>query len=267
MIELAVLDIAGTTVEEHGAVYLALEEAVRAAGGDPDAAAIARWMGADKREAIAALLTGRPGAVPGGGDDAGRSGRPGGSGRPDGSGRPGRSGRPDGPGRPGGAPGVDVVDRAFADFRERLRAAYAARPPAPLPGVPEAIARLRASGVKVALTTGFDRGVTAALLGELGWHAGRDGVLDAVVCVDDVPAGRPAPYMIFRAMEATGVRDVGRVLTAGDTVRDLEAGSNAGAAIVAGVLSGSQDALALGAARHTHLLPSVSALPALLGLA
>ncbi|MFC5832643.1 phosphonatase-like hydrolase [Nonomuraea insulae] len=214
MIELAVLDIAGTTVEEHGAVYVALEEAVRAAGGTPNAADIQRWMGAGKREAISALL-----AAP------------------------------------------EAVDGAFADFRARLRAAYTGTPPTPLPGVPEAIATLRAAGVKVALTTGFDREVTGALLGAIGWD---DGFLDAVVCVDDVPAGRPAPYMIFRAMEATGVHDVGRVLTAGDTVRDLQAGTNAGAAIVAGVLTGGQDAAVLGAVRHTHLLPSVAAIPALL---
>ncbi|MEO3873494.1 phosphonatase-like hydrolase [Nonomuraea sp. B12E4] len=217
MIELAVLDIAGTTVEEHGAVYRALEEAVRAAGGAPAAADIQRWMGADKREAITALLT--------------------------------------------GSPAPDAVEAAFADFRARLSAAYAARPPAPLPGVPEAIATLRAAGVKVALTTGFDRDVTTALLAAVGWE---HGVLDAVVCVDDVTSGRPAPYMIFRAMEATGVHDVGRVLTAGDTVRDLQAGTNAGARIVAGVLTGGQDAVTLGTARHTHLLPSVADIPALL---
>nr|WP_240972517.1 phosphonatase-like hydrolase [Nonomuraea sp. FMUSA5-5] len=217
---MAVLDIAGTTVEEHGAVYLALEEAVRAAGGTPSAADIERWMGADKREAIAALLTGEPAA--------------------------------------------EVIDAAFADFRARLGAAYAARPPAPLPGVPEAIGTLRAAGVKVALTTGFDREVTTELLKVVGWE---HGVLDAVVCVDDVTTGRPAPYMIFRAMEATGVHDVGRVLTAGDTVRDLQAGTNAGARVVAGVLTGSQDAATLGAVRHTHLLPGVASIPALLGLA
>ncbi|WP_214413604.1 phosphonatase-like hydrolase [Sphaerisporangium fuscum] len=223
MIELAVLDIAGTTIEEHGAVYVALEEAVRDAGGDPGPDDIRRWMGSGKREAITALLAGGSGAEP----------------------------------EPA------LVDRAFAGFRARLEAAYAERPPAPLPGVPEAIAALRAGGVKVALTTGFDRDVTGALLARVGWD---DGVLDAVVCVDDVAAGRPAPYMIFRAMELTGVRDVGRVLTAGDTVRDLQAGTNAGAAVVAGVLSGSQDATALGAVRHTHLIGSVADLPALLSL-
>ncbi|WP_218920608.1 phosphonatase-like hydrolase [Lentzea guizhouensis] len=210
-VDLVVLDIAGTTVQEHGLVYRALADTVEAAGGTP--ADVGRWMGADKHEAISSML-----------------------------------GRSD-------------VDTEFADFHVRLRKLYAETPPTPLPGVPEAVAQLRSAGVKVALTTGFDRPVVDGLLDVLGW---REDVLDAVVCVDDVPAGRPAPYMVFRAMELCGARDVRRVLTAGDTVRDLEAGTNAGAGYVVGVLSGSQTAEELGAVRHTHLLPSVASLPTLL---
>ncbi|MFF5985587.1 phosphonatase-like hydrolase [Prauserella flavalba] len=223
MIELAVFDIAGTTVEERNTVYVALEEAVVAAGGAPSKDDIQRWMGADKREAITAMLTESTGRVP----------------------------------------SADVVDAGLADFRARLTAAYAATPPVPLPGVPEAIASLRAAGAKVALTTGFDREVVDALLKTVGWD---ETVIDAVVCVDDVPAGRPAPYMIFRAMERTGVRDVRKVLVAGDTARDLEAGTNAGAAYVVGVLTGGYTAADLGRVRHTHLLPSVANIPALLGV-
>lgn len=210
MIDLAVLDIAGTTVQEHGLVYKALTDTVIAAGGSADD--VGEWMGADKYEAISSML-----------------------------------GRSD-------------VDMEFKDFHERLAKYYAQTPPTPLPGVPEALAWLRSNGVKVALTTGFDRPVVDGLLDVLGW---REGVLDAVVCVDDVKAGRPAPYMIFKAMELTGTRDVRRVLTAGDTVRDLEAGNNAGAAFVVGVLSGSQTAEELSAVRHTHLLSGVSEIPAL----
>lgn len=210
-VDLVVLDIAGTTVQEHGLVYQALADTVIAAGGSADD--VGRWMGADKYEAISSML------------------------------------------------GRAEVDAEFADFHERLAKLYAETPPTPLPGVPETLAWLRSNGVRVALTTGFDRPIVDGLLDVLGW---RDGVLDAVVCVDDVPAGRPAPYMIFKAMELTGARDVRRVLTAGDTVRDLEAGTNAGAGFVVGVLSGSQTAAELGAVRHTHLLPGVADLPALL---
>ncbi|WP_106397606.1 phosphonatase-like hydrolase [Actinocorallia populi] len=218
MIELVALDIAGTTVQENGAVYVALREAVEAAGGTPGDEDVRRWMGADKREAIARLL---------------------------------------------GSPSPAAVEAAFSDFHRRLTAAYAAHRPEPLPGVEKALAALRAAGIKVALTTGFDRRITDSLLDLLGWDSS---VVDAVVCVDDVPAGRPAPYMVFRAMEATGVRDVASVLTAGDTVLDLRAGTNAGAAMVVGVLTGGMTAAQLGAERHTHLLPGVADLPAHLGL-
>jgi phosphonatase-like hydrolase len=224
MPELVVLDMAGTTIDEGLAVYRVLEETVVAHGGTPSEADIARWHGSAKHEALRALLT-----------------------------------------TPGGTPLSDeVLAPIVADFRARLAAAYAERPPRPLPGVTEALAELRAAGIKVALNTGFDRDVVDSLLSALGWQG--DSVVDAVVCGSDVAAGRPAPYMIFTAMERAGVKDVRRVLVAGDTPRDLEAGTNSGAACVIGVLSGASDAAELGTHQHTHLLSSVADLPALLGL-
>ncbi|GAB1641355.1 phosphonatase-like hydrolase [Krasilnikovia sp. MM14-A1259] len=220
MIELAVFDIAGTTVDEGGTVYRVLADTVRAAGGDPTPAQIEVWMGASKRTAIQALLT-----------DSGTG------------------------------PSDVVVDRAFADFRTRLAGAYRVRPPVPFPGVPEVIAQLRAAGVKVALSTGFDRGTTDSLLASIGWTAR---ILDAVVCIDDVTVGRPAPFMIFHAMEVTGVEDVRRVLVAGDTVRDVQAGRNAGAALVVAVRTGEVPAQTLAAAGPTHLLDGVADVPRLL---
>lgn len=161
-----------------------------------------------------------------------------------------------------GATATDsVVDAAFADFRERLTQAYRADPPTPFPGVEAMFTEVRATGVKVALTTGFDREVTTTLLTSLGWD---HDVVDAVVCIDDVTAGRPAPYMIFRAMELTGVHATGHVLTAGDTVRDVQAGRNAGAGIVVAVTSGAVDGNTLTAAGPTRVLDSVVQLPDLL---
>jgi phosphonatase-like hydrolase len=222
--ELVVFDMAGTTIDEGQAVYRVLEETVLAHGGSASQADIATWHGAAKHEALRALLT------PAGGDPL-----------------------TDDQLRP-------IVD----DFRARLTAAYAERPPTPLPGIPEALAGLRAAGIRVALNTGFDRDVVTSLLSALGW-VGDGAVADAVVCGSDVRAGRPAPYMIFHAMEEVGVADVARVLVAGDTPRDLQAGTNAGAGFVVGVLSGASDEAELRAYPHTHLLNSVADIPALLG--
>ena len=217
MIELAALDIAGTTVQEGGAVYRVLAEVVADHGTPASDTEIRRWMGADKREALAAL-TGDP----------------------------------------------DAVEKLHDEFVTRLQKAYAAVPPTPLPGVPEALAALRTAGVRVALTTGFDRQVTDPLLAALGWRLGEH--LDAVVCASEVAAGRPEPYLIHRAMELTGVDDPARVLAAGDTVLDIRAGHAARAGIVIGVLSGAQTRAELSVERPTHMLAGVHEIPALLDL-
>jgi phosphonatase-like hydrolase len=218
-IDLVVLDIAGTTLEEHGAVYAALEAALVEGGATVPEGALERVKGASKHEAVAALLAEGPPVEDG------------------------------------------TVDRIYDDFRERLLAAYRERPPEPFAGVPEALADLRARGIKVVLSTGFERGIAEPLLGSVGWDGGT---IDALVCGSDVPRGRPAPYMIYRAMEVTGVIDAGRVLVGGDTNLDLLAGTNARAGAVVGVLTGSLDAATLGRTPHTHLLASAAELPRLL---
>lgn len=129
-----------------------------------------------------------------------------------------------------------------------------------LPGAEAAFRCLRSQGVKIALTTGFDRDIASLLLDALGWKT----IADHFACGDDVPRGRPAPYLIFRAMEATGVDSVHEVGTLGDTVLDLQAGYNAGVRLNLGTLSGAHDRRKMETQPHTHLIQSVADLPALL---
>jgi phosphonatase-like hydrolase len=150
--------------------------------------------------------------------------------------------------------------QVYATFVQHLAQAFDGTVE-PIPGALETIAALRARGVQVALNTGFDRETTNLLLDALHW---RDGVVDAVVCGDEVTAGRPAPYMIFHCMEATGVTDVRNVANAGDTVLDLQAGYNAGVALNIGVLSGAHGRDQMQEQPHTHLLNSVAELPQIL---
>lgn len=129
-----------------------------------------------------------------------------------------------------------------------------------LPGAEEAFRFLRAQGVKIALTTGFDRDIARLLLDALGWTS----IADHFACGDDVPRGRPAPYLIFRAMEATGIDSVHEVGTLGDTVLDLQAGYHAGVHLNLGTLSGAHDRRKMEREPHTHLIDSVAELPGLL---
>ena len=129
----------------------------------------------------------------------------------------------------------------------------------PVAGAPLTLAWLRDRGIKVALNTGFDRDITNILLDVLQWRL----VADAVICGDDVRAGRPAPYMIFHAMEQTGVADVRHVLNVGDTVSDLQAARNAGVALSVGVLSGAHKREQLEREPCDALIDSIADLPAL----
>lgn len=156
-----------------------------------------------------------------------------------------------------GAFGSDVDPHAvYEKFTATLNARYRDAPPAPFPGVEEMFAQLRDDGVKVALQTGYARPIAEMLLESAGWRIGTH--IDALVPSDEVAASRPAPYLIFHTMEATGVVDVKDVLVAGDTRNDLLAGTRAGARYVVGVLSGAHDHTELGRTPHTHLLPSIT---------
>lgn len=215
---LAVLDLAGTTVDEGGVADRVLEATVSEAIGRPvPHDLLEMWTGAGTRDGMAGLL----GAL--------------------------------------GAPADEPdVEKAYADFAQRLAGAYRDDPPKPIPGAPEAIAELRARGVRVALQTVLSADLAEPSLAGLG-------EVDAVVTADDVAESQPAPYLVFRCMERTGIHDVAEVLVAGDTPHDLAAGTNAGAGHVVGVLTGTGDAAELGRETHTHLLPSVAGLPSLLG--
>lgn len=224
--DLAALDMAGTTVEEGGLVYLAVERAVAESIGRPiPADVIQRWKGTSKEEAIAGILADL-------GEDASSA----------------------------------RVAAVFEVFAAKIDEAYREHPPTPIPGVLETFAGLRSVGVRVALQTGYSAPVAAAILAQLGWTVGPSAqdTVDALVTSDLVPLSRPAPYLVFRAMEATGVTDVRRVLTAGDTPNDLGAGTNAGAGFVVGVTTGSFERSALEAEPHTHVLDSITGIASLL---
>jgi phosphonatase-like hydrolase len=153
------------------------------------------------------------------------------------------------------------IDQAYGDFRHLLEDLYAREGIRPIPGAVETFKWLREHNIRIALTTGFYRKVTDLILRQVGWNSGA---VDASICSDEVPQGRPAPYLIFRAMEATRTTDVHRVVNVGDTTLDLLSGHYGGVRGIVGVLTGPQTIVHLGTVRHTHIIPSVAELPRLL---
>ena len=152
------------------------------------------------------------------------------------------------------------VETVYGAFKQQLQRVFA-REAAAVPGAAQTFAWLRARGIRLVLNTGFDRDITDMLIDALHWGDAAD----AVICSDDVAQGRPAPYMIFRAMEASGMVDVRQVLVVGDTVSDLQAARNAGVAVSVGVLSGAHTRAQLAAEVPAFLIDSIADLPALWG--
>jgi phosphoglycolate phosphatase-like HAD superfamily hydrolase len=91
------------------------------------------------------------------------------------------------------------------------------------------------------------------------------GLIDLALDVEDTNGvGRPSPYLIFRAMEATGVQSVREVIKIGDTPADLLSGYNSGCIGNIGVLSGANSLKTLQRYPHTHIIKSVQELPNLM---
>jgi phosphonatase-like hydrolase len=157
--------------------------------------------------------------------------------------------------------GIDrgaLTTAIYKDFVARANAAYA--DVQPIAGAKDAIGLLRSKGFLLATTTGFDRQLSDFIFERLAWR----GLFDATVASDEVADGRPAPYMLFHAMELTRVNDVAEVIAVGDTPLDLQAAANAGVRGMIGVYSGAASEERLRKEPHTHILASVAQLPALL---
>jgi phosphonoacetaldehyde hydrolase len=100
-----------------------------------------------------------------------------------------------------------------------------------------AVEALRRAGVRIGATTGYFRAAAERVYAparEQGY------VPDACACAEEVPAGRPAPWMMFRLMEALDVYPPASVVKVGDTVPDVAEGLAAGAWSVAVLRTGSE---------------------------
>jgi phosphonoacetaldehyde hydrolase len=95
-----------------------------------------------------------------------------------------------------------------------------------IPGTLETVNWLRERGIKIGSTTGYFKEAAQINLEE----AAKQGyVPDAAFCSDDVPAGRPSPWMVMRNMMETNVFPPEAVVKVDDTVVGVEEGLNAGA--------------------------------------
>lgn len=133
------------------------------------------------------------------------------------------------------------VDKLFAEYGPMNAAAVAAHANL-VPGALDTVASLRARGILIGSTTGYDRhimNVALPLIAEQGLR------VDCVVCADDVAASRPSPLALYRCLLDLGVWPLHRVIKVDDTVPGLLEGRNAGCWTVAVTASGNEVGLSL----------------------
>jgi phosphonatase-like hydrolase len=94
------------------------------------------------------------------------------------------------------------------------------------------------------------------LVAKIGWTLGKE--IDGLVTASDVQNGRPAPDMIWLAMQQTGVESRQSVVKIGDSAIDIEEGRNAECGMTFGVTTGAQTELQLRSAEPTHIVDSLS---------
>ncbi|MEB3213965.1 MAG: HAD family hydrolase [Leptolyngbyaceae bacterium] len=166
------------------------------------------------------------------------------------------------------------VDASYSKFKGLLEDHYRTQPVVPTEGCLELFDWLRQQGIAIGLNTGFYREVTTIILRRLGWDRGLDatyvGSPSSPIQVSVTPSeiynqeGRPAPYMIQKAMYHLGIRNPQQVMVVGDTPSDLEAGSNAHCGWVVGVTNGTHTRDQLIPHPHHELFDSLSDLRAYL---
>lgn len=129
----------------------------------------------------------------------------------------------------------DILD-IYADFELRLLKILGKYSEV-ISGVPEVVEKLREAGIKIGSSTGY----TAEMAEIIQSEAGKKGYQpDSVLTAEDVPQGRPAPYMCYQNAINLEVYPLDRIVKVGDTVSDIKAGVNAGVWSV-GVIEGSSE--------------------------
>lgn len=133
-------------------------------------------------------------------------------------------------------PNNNDVDQLYADF-EPMVLATLPKYCKLIPGALDLVRRIRALNLKIGSTTGY----TAEMMEIVTREAREQGyVPDSLVTPNEVPHGRPYPWMIYQNAININVFPMNHIIKVGDTISDIKEGLNAGVWTV-GIIKGSSE--------------------------
>lgn len=134
----------------------------------------------------------------------------------------------------GSAPEDADIDRIFHRIGPLMARAGGARADL-IPGAGEAARNLQVRGLRIGSTTGYTRAMMEPIVERARMQGYRP---DFIGCAGEAPQGRPAPFMIWRALEVLGVWPTASVVKVDDAPAGLAEGKNAGCLTVGVAASG-----------------------------
>jgi phosphonoacetaldehyde hydrolase len=116
------------------------------------------------------------------------------------------------------------IDSMYSDFLP-LQKSTLSDHCALIPGVSDATTQLRELGLRIGSSTGYTRElmeVVVPIAKQQGYSP------ECVICAEDAPRGRPAPYLLYEAAKRMDVYPLSSFVVVDDTPVGIEAGRNAG---------------------------------------
>jgi phosphonatase-like hydrolase len=123
-------------------------------------------------------------------------------------------------------------------FLQELSNKYSSVEVKPMLGAEEVFMKLRTLKIFIAFNTGYNRTTTEQLIAKLNWK--KQVHYDLIITSSEVARSRPAPDMIWRAMELLGIQSADKVIKVGDSCTDIIEGKNAGCRFSIGITTGAQ---------------------------
>lgn len=124
----------------------------------------------------------------------------------------------------GNNPTEEDVEAIFAKVQELMPSTLADYAD-PVPGCVAALEKLREKNIAIGSCTGYSRSMMTELIPRAmaqGFHP------DCLVTSDEVPQGRPMPWMCWQNCMKLGIFPPEAVVKVGDTLADIQEGINAG---------------------------------------